>query len=129
MQCAWQNTSKYFHSYVWTIVAVRFYLNVRYYHLTACCIFIIRVELVQMVYVQKVPLLVIIIVLCGILYLQVVTIKNIQKFSSMISTSNLGMRTIYVWRNVLRAMPNLKANSIAYFSRFCKYLCDRTIII
>ena len=40
--------------------------------------------------------LIIIFLLYGILYLWVLTIKNIQKFSSIISTSKSGMEIIYI---------------------------------
>ena len=40
--------------------------------------------------------LIIIFLLYGILYLRVLTIKNIKKFSSIISTSKSGMEIIYI---------------------------------
>ena len=59
-------------------------------------------------YVQKVQFFIIIFVPYDILYLQALTIKNIQIFSSIISTTVLG------------PSPNVKANSIACFLGFSK---------
>ena len=55
-------------------------------------------------YNQKVQFLMIYFALYGILYLRILTIKNIQKFSSIISTSKSGTEIINISVNCFRCI-------------------------